>query len=136
MTVEEYNINFCMLEPYNDDDGVAVDIFLHTFSDHKVPIVYLESEKCDDKMKNDIEFIILHQDELHNLIDKEIALYTKEVYKKEPYNFTLIKIYIFPDSQKEYGFLFGWLGDIEHGVGLRTQNLLVKKIGSAEASFL
>lgn len=115
---------------------MAIDIILPIFSDHKVPVVYLESDKCDEKMKNDINFITLHQDELHEVIDKKTTLYTNENYNKKSFKLELVKTYLLPDIQNEYGFLFDWLGDTEHGIGVKTKNLLVKEIGGTETVFL
>lgn len=136
MLMEEYNMNFDKVETYHDDDGIAIDIILHAFGHQKIPVIYLESDECDKKMKIDINFIISHQVELHNIIEKEIASYTNKIYNKNSYKYTLMKIYLFSDTENEYGFLFNWSGDTEHGIGVKIKDLSVKKIGSAEIAFL
>ncbi|MCO6505382.1 MAG: hypothetical protein J6568_08215 [Snodgrassella sp.] len=87
-------------------------------------------------MKVDINFIISHQAELHNIIKKEIASYINKIYNKNLYKCTLMKIYLLSDIENEYGFLFNWPGDAEYGKGIQIKDLSVKKIGSAEIAFL
>lgn len=47
-----------------------------------------------------------------------------------------MKIYLFPDVENEFGFLFRWSGDTEHGIGVKLKDLSVKKIGSSEIAFI
>lgn len=129
-------MNFDEMVLYHEDDGIAVDLVLSCFASQKIPVVYLESDKCDEKMKRDIGFILFHQIDLFQVIDKEIVLYIDSVYQKKLDKFTLLKIYLFPDIEDEYGFLFDWSGDIEHGIGIKIKNLKVKDIGSGEIAFL
>ncbi|WP_369126348.1 hypothetical protein [Gilliamella sp. wkB292] len=127
---------FDKMAVYCEDDGIAVDIILSCFGSQKISVVYLESEECDEKMKTDINFIISHQIELLHLIEQATASYIDKVYKKKLDKLTLIKIYLFPDVEYQYGFLFDWLGDIEHGIGVKIKNLKVEDIGGAEIAFL
>lgn len=129
-------MNFDEMVLYHEDDGIAVDLVLSCFASQKIPVVYLESDKCDEKMKRDIGFILSHQIDLFQIIDKEIVLYIDSVYQKKLDKFTLLKIYLFSDIEDEYGFLFDWSGDIEHGIGIKIKNLKVKDIGSGEIAFL
>lgn len=129
-------MDFDKMAVYHEDDGIAVDVILNCFGSQKISVVYLESDKCDEKMKIDISFIISHQIELLHLIEKATASYIDKVYTKKLDKLTLIKIYLFPDVECQYGFLFDWLGDIEHGIGVKIKNLKVEDIGGAEIAFL
>lgn len=129
-------MNFDEMVLYHEDDGIAVDLVLSCFVSQKIPVVYLESDKCDEKMKRDIGFILSHQIDFFQVIGKEIVLYIDSVYQKKLDKLTLLKIYLFSDIEDEYGFLFDWSGDIEHGIGIKIKNLKVKDIGSGEIAFL
>ncbi|KHN62586.1 hypothetical protein OI70_01665 [Dickeya fangzhongdai] len=123
-------------EFYEDDEGVAVNVDLNAFNVADVQVIYLESDSGDEKMVGDINFIINNQDIFFQVSEKEISSYIASVYKSKHVSFKLMKIYIFPDVENEFGFLFRWLGDAEHGIGIKFSGLSVKKIGSAEVAFL
>ncbi|PXW38285.1 hypothetical protein DFO54_1235 [Erwinia sp. AG740] len=123
-------------EFYEDDEGVAVNIDLNAFNDSDVQVVYLESESSDEKMVGDVNFIINNQDDFFKVSEREISSYVASVYKSKNVSFKLMKIYIFPDVENEFGFLFRWVGDTEHGIGIKFSGLSVKKIGSAEVAFI
>ncbi|MFP1868239.1 hypothetical protein [Lonsdalea quercina] len=121
---------------YEDDEGIAVNLILDSFNKADVQVVYLESGSSDEKMVGDIDFIFKNQSDFFKLSEKEISSYIDRVYKSKNASFDLIKIYIFPDTENEFGFVFRWSGDTEHGIGIKFLGLSVKKIGSAEVAFL
>ncbi|WKV51799.1 hypothetical protein [Dickeya fangzhongdai] len=123
-------------EFYEDDEGIAVNIDLDIFNETDMQVVYLESDSSDDKMVGDVNFIINNQDDFFKISEREISSYIASVYKSKDVRFKLMKIYIFPDMENEFGFLFRWVGDAEHGIGIKFSGLSVKKIGSAEVAFL
>ncbi|OCG12242.1 hypothetical protein A9G24_08960 [Gilliamella sp. App6-5] len=129
------NINSYIIE----DEGIAIDIMLDSFSQQCIPIIYLESFESDNKMQNNIDFIKSHQVELHHIINNEITAYITQVYKQDGgkvlSQISLIKIYLLPEKD-EYGFMFAWSGDSEHGIGVKLKNLSMIKIGYAETAFL
>ncbi|WP_113633064.1 hypothetical protein DUT67_05140 [Pectobacterium peruviense] len=121
---------------YEDDEGVAVDLIFDVFNESEIQVIYLESESSDEKMVGDIDFIFKNQDEFFKLSVSAISSYVHSVYKSKDVSFKLVKIYIFPDVEDEFGFVFRWGGDTEHGIGIKFSGLLVKKIGSSEIAFL
>ncbi|WP_042859273.1 hypothetical protein [Dickeya sp. NCPPB 3274] len=123
-------------EFYEDDEGIAVNIDLDIFNETDMQVVYLESDSSDDKMVGDVNFMINNQDDFFKISEREISSYIASVYKSKDVRFKLMKIYIFPDMENEFGFLFRWVGDAEHGIGIKFSGLSVKKIGSAEVAFL
>jgi hypothetical protein len=129
------NINSYIIE----DEGIAIDIMLDSFSQQCIPIIYLESFESDNKMQNNIDFIKSHQVELHHIINNEITAYITQIYKQDGgkvlSQISLIKIYLLPEKD-EYGFMFVWPGDSEHGIGVKLKNLSMIKIGYAETAFL
>ena len=124
------------LELYDDDEGISVNLTLDAFDEKLIQVVYLESEFGDDKFFDDIAFILNNQDEFFELAKKEISLYANKSCGSKEIAFKLMKIYIFPDIENEFGFVFRWHGDTEHGIGIKFLGLSVKKIGSAEIAFL
>lgn len=129
-------MNINKITPYSDDEGIAVDIILDSFGYNDIQVIYLESDDYDAKMKEDINFIISHQVKIHEIIESEIIAYINRVYKNRVHDFLLMKIYLFPDVENEFGFLFRWSGDTEHGIGVKLKDLSVKKIGSSEIAFI
>jgi hypothetical protein len=49
------------LEYYADDEGAAVDLLLPIFGSEPVQCINLEAHSPDDKMRNDIQFLIEKQ---------------------------------------------------------------------------
>ncbi|WP_107758943.1 hypothetical protein [Dickeya sp. Secpp 1600] len=123
-------------EFYEDDEGVAVNVDLNVFNGVGVQVIYLESDSSDEKMVDDVNFIINNQEDFFKISEREISSYIASVYNRKDVSFKLMKIYIFPDMENEFGFLFRWVGDAEHGIGIKFSGLSVKKIGSAEVAFL
>ncbi|AFI92535.1 hypothetical protein EXT68_17230 [Pectobacterium parmentieri] len=121
---------------YEDDEGISVNIVFDIFNENKIKVIYLESDSSDEKMVSDINFILKNQNEFLKLSEERIASYVYSVYKNKDVSFKLMKVYISPDIENEFGFLFRWSGDTEHGIGIKFSGLSVKKIGSSEIAFL
>ncbi|WNN47250.1 hypothetical protein RIN58_12585 [Siccibacter colletis] len=121
---------------YEDDEGISTNVDFNSFKVKGIQVIYLESEFTDKKMIADINFIIKHQDVFFERTEEYFASYIKSHYNSEDTSFKLMKIYIFPDVHDEYGFIFRWEGDTEHGIGIRFSGLSVKEIGSSEVAFM
>lgn len=121
---------------YEDDEGVAVNLIFDVFNESEIQVIYLESESSDEKMLGDIDFIFKSQDDFFKLSASAISSYVYKIYKSKDVSFKLVKIYIFPDIEDEFGFIFRWGGDTEHGIGIKFSGLSVKAIGSSEIAFL
>ncbi|GHM25710.1 hypothetical protein EBZU44_42540 [Enterobacter cloacae] len=48
----------------------------------------------------------------------------------------LLKVYLSPDEDNEFGFMFSTNLDEDHGIGIKFKGLEVKKISSGETAFL
>lgn len=129
MSIE--NLNF-----YDDDEGMAVDLALTSFGPDFVQCINLESNAKDQKMKNGIAFIVKNQQEISIKIKKAAAEYTLKAYGKNSPQLSLLKIYLFPEEEEAYGFMFSTDLDEEHGIGVKLSGLNIIKIGSAETSFM
>ncbi|MCG8709710.1 hypothetical protein JHU04_002961 [Brenneria sp. 4F2] len=121
---------------YEDDEGVSVNIIFDVFNESEVQVIYLESESSDKKVLNDINFIVKNQDVFFKLSVSAIHSYVYKIYKSKDMFFKLVKIYIFPDVKDEFGFVFRWGGDTEHGIGIKFSGLSVKGIGGSSMAFL
>lgn len=121
---------------YEDDDGISIDVVLKSFGDQKVQVICIESWIFDEKLGKDVEFILLNEHYFFQLIESQIQSYSKEAYGVEESTYKLMKIYLFPDIENEFGFLFTWSCDREHGLGVRFLGLNIKEIGKAEIAFL
>lgn len=124
------------LKFYEDDEGIAVDLKLKAFGSDEVQCINLESELPGQKMKDDISYLIHHQNEFSQKIQKEVHEYCIKTYNQELSDLKLIKLYIFPDKENEYGFMFSTTIDSEHGIGVKLKNKNIEKIGSSETAFL
>lgn len=129
-------MNIDDFEFYENYEGVAVNVDLNAFNGVDVRIICLESDSGDEKMEGDVNFIINNQDDFFKISEREISSYVASVYKSKDVSFKLMRIYIFPDVENEFGFLFRWVGNTEHGIGIKFSGLSVKKIGSAEVAFI
>lgn len=124
------------LDFYEDDEGITACIALECFNQAEVQVVYLEGFSVDRYFLSAVEHIVDNQYVIHKLLHKEISSYINATYKIPDRTFSLTKIYIFPDVADEFGFVFRWPGDIEHGIGVKLSGASVKKVGSAEVAFL
>ncbi len=117
----KYIVHSKELKFYEDDEGIAVDLKLKAFGPDEVQCVNLESEFPDKKMKDDILYLINHQNEFSKKIQKEVHGYCIKTYNQELSDLKLIKLYIFPDKENEYGFIFSANIDSEHGIGVKMK---------------
>lgn len=124
------------LKFYEDDEGVAVDLILKAFGSDEVQCINLESESPDQKMKDDISYLITHQNEFFLKVQSEVNEYCIKTYNQELSGLEIIKIYVFPDKENEYGFIFSTTIDKEHGIGVKFKNECIEKIGSSETAFM
>ena len=124
------------LDFYEDDEGVSVDLVLSVFGPSLVQCINLESDSVDEKMKKDIDFLIKKQKDFFEKIATETQAYSKRIYGADAKELILLKVYLSPDEDNEFGFMFSTNLDEEHGIGIKFKGLEVKKIGSGETAFL
>ncbi|HFK6082002.1 TPA: hypothetical protein ACG0NP_003083 [Enterobacter cloacae] len=124
------------MEFYEDDEGISVDFVLSVFGPFLVQCIKLESDSVDEKMKKDIDFLIKKQKDFFEKIATETQVYSKRIYGVEAKDLILLKVYLSPDEDNEFGFMFSTDLDQEHGIGIKFKGLEVKKIGSGETAFL
>lgn len=121
---------------YVDDEGVSVDLILTVFGPSLVQCINLESDSVDEKMKKDIDFLIKKQKNFSEKIATETQAYSKRIYGTDAKDLILLKVYLSPDEDNEFGFIFSTDLDEKHGIGIKFKGLAVKKIGSGETAFL
>ncbi|HDT4958966.1 TPA: hypothetical protein QHR58_004574 [Enterobacter kobei] len=124
------------LDVYVDDEGVSVDLILSVLGPSPVQCINLESDSVDEKMKKDIDFLIKKQKDFFEKISTETQAYSKRIYGADVKDLILLKVYLSPDEDNEFGFMFSTNLDEEHGIGIKFKGLEVKKIGSGETAFL
>ncbi|MGQ3924419.1 hypothetical protein ACTJMU_15645 [Mixta calida] len=121
---------------YEDEEGIAVDLLLEAFGSEEVQCINLESESPDKKMVDDISYLISYQNKILQKIQKVANDYCVKNFNKELPDLKLIKIYVFPDKENEYGFMFSTTIDREHGIGVKVKGGDIEKIGSSEIAFM
>ena len=121
---------------YVDDEGVSVDLILTVFGPSLVQCINLESDSVNEKMKKDIYFLIKKQKIFSEKIATETQAYSKRIYGTDAKDLILLKVYLSPEEDNEFGFMFSTDLDEEHGIGIKFKGLAVKKIGSGETAFL
>ncbi|MBY6292143.1 hypothetical protein K5X92_14200 [Enterobacter bugandensis] len=121
---------------YENDEGISVDFVLSAFGPSLVQCINLESYSVDEKMKKDIDFLIKKQKCFFEKIATETQAYSKRIYGADAKYLILLKVYLSPDEDNEFGFMFSTDLDQEHGIGIKFKGLEVKKIGSDETAFL
>lgn len=121
---------------YENDEGVSVDLILTVFGPSIVQCINLESDSVDEKMKKDIDFLIKKQKKFSEKIAIETQAYSKRIYGTDAKDLILLKVYLSPDEDNEYGFMFSTDLDEAHGIGIKFKGLAVKKIGCGETAFL
>ncbi|MDV5553363.1 hypothetical protein QM162_14330 [Enterobacter hormaechei] len=124
------------LDFYVDDEGVSVDLILSVFGPSLVQCINLEFDSADEKMKKEIEFLIKIQKYFSEKIATETQAYSKRIYGADAKNLILLKVYLSPDEDNEFGFMFSTNLDEDHGIGIKFKGLEVKKISSGETAFL
>ncbi|HAS0921787.1 hypothetical protein [Enterobacter cloacae] len=124
------------LDFYEGDEGVSVDLVLSAFGPSLIQCINREFDSVDEKMKKDIDFIIKNQKYFFEKVATETQIYSKRIYGAEANDLILLKVYLSPDEDNEFGFMFSTDLDQEHGVGIKFKELEVKKIISSETAFL
>lgn len=122
---------------YEDDEGMCCDVLLEAFGVEPIQIINLEYYELDEKFKDDVRLIYSNQIDIHQKVTSCIIEHIRKKYQSENYSCKLMKIYTFHDMEMEFGLLFSWEGDSEHGIGVRMNNDGdIIEIGAAEVSFL
>ncbi|NUL38302.1 hypothetical protein [Kosakonia sacchari] len=121
---------------YEDDEGIVADLVLSVFGSESIQCINLEADSADEKMKTDIDFLIENQKEFFQQITAETRVYCKRVYDSTAEDVVLVKVYLSPDEEGDFGFMFSTGLDQEHGIGIKFKGLKLKKIGSSEIAFL
>jgi len=122
---------------YKDDEGGCCDLLLKTFSSKPIQIINLEHDELDEKFKEDVSFIYENQIKIHQKVIASIDEYVRKKYQSDDHSFELMKVYTSHDIEREFGLLFDWREDPEHGIGVRVnEDGVVIKIGSVETAFL
>ncbi|EIX4100623.1 hypothetical protein RA241_004137 [Cronobacter sakazakii] len=121
---------------YEDDEGISVDLVLSAFGENPVQCINLDADTVDKKYQADIHFLIKNQNAFFEKITEEAREYCQRVYGCAAKNLLLIKIYLSPETEKIFGFMFSVDVDPEHGLGLKFNGLQLMKTGSSEAAFL
>ena len=88
------------------------------------------------KWQKEIEFLIKTQKYFSEKIGTETQAYSKRIYGADAKNLILLKVYLSPDEDNEFGFMFSTNLDEDHGIGIKFKGLEVKKISSGETAFL
>ena len=118
---------------YLDEDGVSVECESKKFG--CFVMTYMDMKEEDNYFFDKIKNFVNDSDIIFNSVTKAIKKYSSEKYSyNKEYLFQLMTVYISQTSD-EYGMLFNWEGDPEHGIGVKMQDHNVTKIGSAEVSF-
>lgn len=121
---------------YRDDEGITTDLTLPAFGAQAVQCTALEFDVADDNIRAMIDFLIHQQ---HAIFDTAIIAaqnYTARIYSAALSDLTLIKIYLLPQGEREFGLLFSTQIDPEHGIGMKFKGYDLTEIGSAETAFL
>ncbi|EGT5186409.1 hypothetical protein ACN5L9_003401 [Cronobacter sakazakii] len=121
---------------YVDDEGISVDLVLSAFGEKPVQCINLDTDTVDKKYQADIHFLIEKQNFFLDKITEEAREYCQRVYGCAAKNLLLIKIYLSPETEKSFGFMFSVDVDPEHGLGLKFNGLRLIKTGSSETAFL
>ncbi|MDN8598514.1 hypothetical protein Q0A17_03650 [Citrobacter sp. S2-9] len=124
------------LQFYEDDEGITVDLILQAFGPDPVQCINLESEFADQKMKDDIDFLVKRQNDFYQIINAEAKQYCARVYGASVNDLTLVKIYLSPEDKSQFGFMLATSLDPEHGLGFKFHGIEMKKTGSSETAFL
>lgn len=124
------------LDFYVDDEGVSVDLILSVFGPSLVQCINLEFDSADEKMKKRDRISYQIQKYFSEKIATETQAYSKRIYGADAKNLILLKVYLSPDEDNEFGFMFSTNLDEDHGIGIKFKGLEVKKISSGETEFL
>jgi hypothetical protein len=130
-------VSMGFIKPYSGNEGVCCDIVLEYFGSEPIELINLECYVLDDKFKEEVKFIYENQLEIQRSVIAGVTMYIRKKYQSNNHNFKLMKIYTSHDVEREFGLLFSWDGDTEHGIGVRVRNDgVVIDVGPAETSFI
>lgn len=122
---------------YQDDEGGCCYLPLKIFANKPIQVINIERYELDEKFKENVRFIYENQVEIHQNVTASIDEYVRKKYQSDDHSFELMKVYTSHDIKREFGLLFNWRKDPEHGIGVRVdENGAVIKVGSAEIAFL
>ncbi|EPE7491067.1 hypothetical protein ACSMAF_003146 [Cronobacter universalis] len=121
---------------YEDDEGISVNLVLSAFGESPVQCINLDADTVDKKYQADIHFLIEKQNSFLEKITEEAREYCQRVYGCAAKNLLLIKIYLSPETEKSFGFMFSVDVDAEHGLGFKFNGLQLMKTGGSETAFL
>ncbi|WP_429013846.1 hypothetical protein [Aeromonas hydrophila] len=125
------------IKVYSSNEGVCCDIVLEYFGNEPIEIINLECYELDEKFKEEVRCIYENQLDIYRSVIAGVMKYVREKYKSDNNDFKLMKIYTSHDVEREFGLLFSWVGDTEHGIGVRVRNDgVVIDVGPAETSFI
>lgn len=125
------------IKAYSSNEGVCCDIVLECFGNEPIEIINLECYELDEKFKEEVRCIYENQLDIYRSVIAGVMKYVREKYKSDNNNFKLMKIYTSHDVEREFGLFFNWVGDTEHGIGVRVRNDgVVIDVGPAETSFI
>ncbi|MGL5841569.1 MAG: hypothetical protein ACRCYK_07180 [Aeromonas hydrophila] len=123
------------IKAYISNEGVCCDIVLECFGNEPIEIINLECYELDEKFKEEVRCIYENQLDIYRSVIAGIIKYVRK--KSDNNNLKLMKIYTSHDVEREFGLLFSWDGDTEHGIGVRIRNDgVVIDVGPAETSFI
>lgn len=122
---------------YQDDEGGCCYLPLKAFANKSIQVINIEHYELDEKFKEDVRFIYENQMEIHQNVTASIDEYVRKKYQSDDHSFELMKIYTSHDIEREFGLLFDWREDPEHGIGVRiNKDGVVIKVGPADTAFL
>lgn len=123
------------IKAYSSNEGVCCDIVLECFGNEPIEIINLECYELDEKFKEEVRCIYENQLDIYRSVIAGVIKYVRK--KSDNNNLKLMKIYTSHDVEREFGLLFSWDGDTEHGIGVRVRNDgVVIDVGPAETSFI
>lgn len=129
MNIEESDFHIC-------DEGLCISVTFGACGNSNVEAISLEADSCDESMISTIEFILKNQSAIKGISAKEIKQYIDKMNSGADTTAELMKIYLFPEEPGNFGLMFRWEGDSEHGIDLYFSGLELRKTGSAEIAFL
>ncbi|PTT49964.1 hypothetical protein DBR13_21685 [Aeromonas sp. HMWF015] len=108
---------------------------MECFGNEPIEIINLECYELDEKFKEEVRCIYENQLDIYRSVIFGIIKYVRK--KSDNNNLKLMKIYASHDVEREFGLLFSWDGDTEHGIGVRIRSDgVVIDVGPAETSFI
>ncbi|WAF99327.1 hypothetical protein NRZ31_00765 [Aeromonas dhakensis] len=123
------------IKAYSSNEGICCDIVLECFGNEPIEIINLECYELDEKFKEEVRCIYENQLDIYRSVIAGIIKYVRK--KSDNNNLKLMKIYTSHDVEREFGLLFSWDGDTEHGIGVRIRSDgVVIDVGPAETSFI